>query len=132
MKNVRLFLLPAGFAILAACGNTAGTGTGMPVRTDSLQLLAEARYAGAVGWSERYDCRIKKVLYGNPDKAQFTLYAGISPQFNRPLQHAPDSFAVCTLSLRLYKENDLQRSYAVMPGFKDKKGNDWELTAVSP
>ncbi|MBL0913889.1 MAG: hypothetical protein IBJ09_16105 [Bacteroidia bacterium] len=132
MKNARFFMLPLVYGLLLACGNTSGSGTLPSAPADSLQLRVEARYAGAVGWSELYDCRVQEVLYGNPDKPQFTLYAGISPQFNRPLQHAPDSFVVCTLSLRLYKENDPQRSYAVVPGFKDKKGNDWELTDVKP
>ncbi len=132
MKNVRFFLLPAGFALLAACGNTAGPGTMFSASADSLQLRVEARYAGAVGWSELYHCRVKNVLYGRLPPAEFTLYTGISQAFNDPLQHAPDRFAVCTLSLRLYKANDPQRSYAVVPGFKDTKGNDWELTAVNP
>lgn len=95
---------------------------------DSLVLQVKAVSAGAVGWSELYNCTIQQVLKGSMQQQNILLFTGISHEFNDPFDQGNPA-ALYTLGLYRYRPEP-DPGYNTRPGFRDAQGRSWQLAYI--
>lgn len=92
----------------------------------SLTLLCDARYDLSHGWGHVFRCKVRNVLAGElEDTVVFVSVYGTAKLYGSLLLPFGDY-----QDLIMVFEYNKNRKYGPPPGFKDSKGNYWELQTV--
>jgi hypothetical protein len=94
-----------------------------------LVLVVTASYAGAVGFGEVYDCRVRERIVGalDEDTIRLTVLAGDKDQSAFLGSHPPPQ--VIELGFVMRRKGEPYR-LAPISGFVDEEHTSWEITSM--
>lgn len=116
-----------GCGTTEAAGNSSTASNGNETVTDStLVVLVDARYKMSHGWGHVFSCKVKDVIRGNLEDSAFSLsvYGTIKLYGDLLLPFKEYHDLILTFTL------NPERSFGPPPGFKDSRGNYWEMKSA--